>query len=124
MLGIVDELVDQNDVAWRVLRLKRADCAGADDPRDAQLFHRPDVGSMVEFAGHDAVPTTVPREKDDIPVLQLAGQEFIRGAPKRRVDRHPLMGLKAFDFVQSTTANDPDLVHAATALSHGTRETK
>src|SRR3954466_246090 len=43
LLGAVQKLVGQNDIARLVLCLKRTDGAHANNPGDAELLHAPDV---------------------------------------------------------------------------------
>ena len=59
LFGSVDKLVDEDDVAGMVLGLEGTDGADADDPFDAERFHGPDVGAVVEFGGHQAVSSGV-----------------------------------------------------------------
>ena len=47
LFGIINELVDQNNVTRRIFLLQRTDCAGTNDPGNSKLFHRPDIGAMV-----------------------------------------------------------------------------
>ena len=64
-----------------IFALQGADGADADDPGHAELFHGPEVGAMVEFAGQEPMPPAVPREKDDFAAGQFPGQEAVgRGA--------------------------------------------
>ena len=109
-LGAVEKLVGQNDVARPVFFLQRADGADADDPRDAELFHRPDVGAMVQFAGQNAVAAPVARQKNHFAPGELAGEKFIRRRAERRFDLHPFLVGEAFDVIQAAAADDADFV--------------
>jgi len=109
-LGAVEKLIGQDDVARRVFFLQRTDGTDADDPRNSQFFHRPDVRAMVQFTGQNAVTAGVAREEDDFAPGQGAGEQFIGGWTERRFDFHPFLIRETFDGIQAAAANDADLV--------------
>ena len=94
LLGAVEKLVDEHDVARLVFLLQRADGADADDPGDAELLHRPDVGAMIQFAGQNPVAAAVPRQEDHVAPGQLAGEQIVRGRAEGRFDLHPFLVVK------------------------------
>src|SRR5262249_40947116 len=47
----INKLVREDDIARFILSLQRTDGTHADDPRDAQLLHGPNVGAMIQLAG-------------------------------------------------------------------------
>ena len=114
-LGAVEELVRQHDVAGFVFRLQRADGADADDPVDAERFHRPEIGAVVQLAGEEPVAAGVAWEEDDRATCELAREEFIRGIAEGRLDLHPFLVGEALDVVKPAAANDADAMccHAA-----------
>jgi hypothetical protein len=57
--------------------LQGTDRANTDDPGDTQLLHRPDIGSMVEFTGQNAVTTTVTGQEYDLAIAESPGHEII-----------------------------------------------
>ena len=71
----IEELIWQDDVAGLVVRLERSHGTDADNPRDAEFFHRPDVGAMIQFARENAVPARVPRQENHFAARQLTRQQ-------------------------------------------------
>ncbi len=108
LLGAVDELVDQHDVARPVFLLERANGADADDPVDAELFHRPDVGAVVQLGREEAMTAAVAREKDDIAPRETAGEEVVGGRAEGRPDLHPFLLGEALDVIEAAAADDAD----------------
>ena len=124
-LGAVEELVNQHDVARLVFFLQRADGADADDPGDAEFFHRPDVGAMIQFAGQDAVAAAVPRQENHVAPGEFAGEQIVRGRAKGRFDLHPFLVGEAFDVVKAGAADDADaMFRHARIFNRETREKK
>jgi hypothetical protein len=105
-LGAVKKLVNEYDVAGFVFLLQRADRADADDPGDIELFHRPDVGAMIQFTRQYAVTPPVPGQKNYVASGQFAREQVVRGRPEWRFDLHPFLVCEAFDVVKPRAAND------------------
>ena len=49
LLGSIEKLINQHNVARLVFLLQGTDGADADDPLHSQFLHRPNIGAMVEF---------------------------------------------------------------------------
>ena len=88
--------------------LEGADGADADDPGDAEVFHAPEVGAVVEFAGEDAVAASVPGQEDDVASGEFAGEEGVRGWAEGGVELDPFLAGEAFDLVEAAAADDAD----------------
>jgi hypothetical protein len=86
LFGAVHKLVNEHDVARLAFFLQRADGADADDPGDAELFHRPDVGAMVQFAGQNPVAAPVAGKKNHVASGELAGEQIVRRRAERGFD--------------------------------------
>src|ERR1043166_1680855 len=99
LLGAVEKLIRQDDIARVILGLKRTDGADADDPGHPELLHCPDIRTMVQFARQDAMSTAVPRKENDFTALKPARKKVVRGRTKRGFDLHPLLTGKAFDMI-------------------------
>ena len=110
LFGAVHKLVNEHDVARLAFFLQGADGADADDPGDAEFFHRPDVGAMVEFRRQNPVAASVARQKDDIASGQFAGEQIIRWRTEGRPDLHPFLSCKAFDVIKTGAADDADAI--------------
>ena len=108
LFGAVDKLIDQDDVAGVVLGLEGAYCADADDPFDAERFHGPDVGAMVEFGGHQAVSATVSGKEHHFASFQFAHQECVRWFAEGCVHRFPVLVGESVQIVESAAAYDTD----------------
>ena len=74
LFGFVDKLINENNVARAYVFLKRTDRTDADDPLHAELFHGPNVGSMIEFAGKEAMAPRTSREKNNVTTCQGTGE--------------------------------------------------
>src|SRR5262245_47961949 len=99
LLGAIHKLVWKDDITRLVHSLKRADGAHANDPRDAQLLHRVDVCSMIQFGRQNTMFARMSWQKDHLASGKLACEQLIRGASKRRFHLHPFLPAKAFDVI-------------------------
>ena len=88
------------------------------------MFHRPNIGAVIEFAGHESMPTAMPRQKYNIPVAELTCQKLVRWSPERGLYGGPFLSSESFNFIQPTATNDTNFIHVRKPLSHGTKETK
>src|SRR5262245_25108337 len=88
--------------------LERADRADAENPRHAELFHRPHVGAVIQLAGQDAMAASVAREKHHVAPGEPAGEELIAGRAERSFDRNPFLVREPFDVVKPAAADDAD----------------
>src|SRR5579863_820706 len=84
MTGAVEELIGYHELEWLVLFLERSDGRNGDDTLDAELFESMDVGAKIEFAWHDAVAASVPREERDLASFEDAADIGVRGSAERR----------------------------------------
>ncbi len=109
-LGAVEKLIRQYDVAWFVFRLQRTDGTDADDPCNAELFHGPEIGAVIQFAWQDAMAASVAREENDFAPAERASEKFIGWRTKRRFDFHPFLVGEAFDVIKSAAADDADFI--------------
>ncbi len=106
--GAVDKLVGDKQVAGLDFFLETARRADGDDMLHSQRFKGIDIGSRWQFAGQDAVPLTVARQKGEPHPLQLTGDDGITRLTKRGIDidflniRHPL------NIIKPRPPNHPD----------------
>ena len=105
-LGAIQELIHEHDVARFVFRLERTNGAGADDPRDAELFHRPDVGAMIQFAGQNAMAASVAWKENHVAPGKLAGEQFVRRRAERSFDLDPFLIREALNVIEAAAADD------------------
>jgi hypothetical protein len=84
----------------------------------AQLFHRPDVGAVIEFTGENAVASGMARQKDYSSAFEFPGQKLIRSFSEGGFNCHPFLFGEPFDGVKSAAADDPNEMFIAT-LFHG-----
>jgi hypothetical protein len=110
LFGAVEKLVDEHDVARLVFFLQRADGADADDPRDAEFFHRPDIRAMVQFARQNFVAAPVSRQENDFAPGNFSGEKIIRRRAEGRFDFHPFLVGEAFNVVKSGATNNSNFV--------------
>jgi hypothetical protein len=75
---------------------------------DAEFFHRPDVGAMVEFAGQNPVAAPVPRQKNHFASGEFAGEQIVGWRAEWRFDLHPFLVCETFDAVKPGAADDAD----------------
>ncbi len=91
---------------------------------DAEFFHGPDVGAMVQFAGQNAVAASVAREKNDLAPGEFAGEQIVGRFAERRFDRHPFLVGEAFDVIKPGAADDADSMFSTWKIfNRETRET-
>ena len=99
LLRAVEKLVRQDNIARFVFGLKGTHGTDADDPGDAEFFHRPDIGAMIELGGQDAMTAAVAGQKCDIAPRQRSGQQLVGRRPKGRIDLGPFLASKTFYVV-------------------------
>ena len=75
---------------------------------DAEFFHGPDVGAMIQFAGQNPVAASVARQKNHVASGEFAGEQIIGRRAERRFDLHPFLVGEAFEVVKSGAADDAD----------------
>ncbi len=108
LLGAVDELVDEDDVAGAVLALERSDGADAEDPGHAEFFEGPEVGAVGHLGGQQSVSPAVARQEDDVPSGEAAGEQAVGGIAERGAHGDPAGVGEAVDLVEAGAADDPD----------------
>ncbi len=108
LLGAVEELVDEDDVARAVLFLERPDGADTEDPGDAELLERPDVGAMGKFRGEEAMSATVAGEEHDVASGEAAGEKLVGGWAEGGFDLDPAGVGESVDVVEAGATDDPD----------------
>ena len=104
----INKLIHQHDVTRVVFPLERADGADADNPRDADFLHCPNVGAVVQLAGQNAVAPPVAWKEDNLAAREFSAEQGIRRRAKRRADSGPFLVGEAFDVVKPAAANDAD----------------
>ena len=83
LLGAIEELVDQHNVARFVFFLQRTNRAHADDPLHAEFFHGPNIGAVIQFGWQKAVTSSMPGQKNDIAFGKLTGEKLVGWRAKR-----------------------------------------
>src|ERR1041385_4475403 len=106
LLGAIDKLIDEHNVARTIPGLQRTDGAHTDDPVDAELFHGPDIGAMIELGWKQPMSSGVAWQEDDIASIQLPGQELVGRSTERRLNVDPFLAGEAFDLIQAASADD------------------
>jgi hypothetical protein len=107
-LGAVEELVNEHNVTGPVFFLQGTHGTDADKPGDAEFFHRPEIGAMIEFAGKDAVAAAMSGQKNDLASGQSAGEQIVRGRSKRGLDFDPFLAGESIKMVKAGAADDAD----------------
>lgn len=79
LFGVIDELVDEYNVAGFVAGLEGSDGADTNNPGDAGLFEGENIGAVIEFAGEDSMTAAVAREEDDLATGEFAEEQLIGG---------------------------------------------
>src|SRR5690606_24562145 len=82
----VDKLVGDDQVSRLDVGLEAPGGARTDDPRDAELFHRPEVGPIVDRSGRYAVVFAVPRQKGHTLAAHFSERHFVAWRAVRRLD--------------------------------------
>lgn len=106
--GAVEKLVRQHDVTRVVFLLQTTDSGHGDDPAHVQAAQCPEIRTMIQLRGQDAVPFAMPGQEIDAASGQCARHECIGRRAERRLDRDFLAVFEAFEVVQAGTADDAD----------------
>src|SRR5882762_9062165 len=80
----VEKLVRHEKFSRPQIFLQRPDRAHRDDALHSQKLHRVDVCAVVDFAGQDAMPAAVPRQKRNALSLKRTKHYGIRRLAERR----------------------------------------
>jgi len=108
VLGVVIELVRDDDVARPDVLAHAADSADGDDAFNAELLHAVDVRPVVDVRGHQAVSPAVARKEGDPPAEERADAVLVgrpaegRGHPDGPDVREPL------HLIEAAAADDAD----------------
>ena len=78
--------------------------------RDAQLFHRPNIGAMIQFAGQNAMAASVSRQENHFAPGEFAGEKIIRRRAKRRFDFDPFLIGETFNVIKSAAADNANSI--------------
>ena len=65
---------------------------------------------MIQFARHDAMPASVPRQKHHLPSRERAGEKIIRRRAEGRFHFHPFLPGEPFDVIKAASANNTDAI--------------
>src|SRR5262249_31239889 len=117
------ELVEKYHITRLVLGLQRTNSAHADDPGCSEFFKCPDVGSMIEFIGQNAMTPGMTRQEHHLASSQAAGQEIVRRRTKRGFYFDPFLVGEAFDMVEATATDDTDTMFRHAGRYNGLAET-
>ena len=86
VLGIVKQLIGNNDVTGCKLHFQRAAGAYPDHRLDTQRFQRIDIGAVRHFTRSQDVTAPVSRHKRDLLTAQVADDNRVTGWAERSVD--------------------------------------
>ena len=124
-VGLVDELIDDHQMAGLDVFAEGADRPAGQQRLNAELFHGEDIGRIGHNAGIELVALAVAVEKDDLPLAQPAGDQRPAGLAEGRFhgDRLGVRYVRQKGVAQSRPANNTDLrfLHG---LSSGILESK
>src|SRR6185312_2146434 len=105
---LVDELVDQHQVARRHAFPQRADRRDRQHARRAGRLERADIGAVVDLRRREPVPRPMARQEDDARLPQPPADQRSRGgAERRRHDLAPAVG-ETVDVVEPAAAENPE----------------
>src|SRR5579862_9619821 len=116
LLGSVEELIKQDNIARFVLGLERPYRTDTQNPGHPQFLQSPDVGPVIQITGQDSMTAPMTRKKHHFTSLKMTGQKIVGWRAKRGFDLHPFLIGQAFDVIESATADDSNAM-----LRHGGR---
>src|SRR5205823_8461849 len=114
--GAVDELVGDDEVPRRHVRLERPGGAGPDEPGHADPAHGPEVGPVVDAVGWELVAAAVAGQEGHPPPGHGADGEGRRRRPVGRLDGE--LDRVVEERVEAGTAEDADLGLSRTGFAH------
>jgi hypothetical protein len=107
LVSAVDELVDQDEGAWRQVLFERAARRQRDQIGDAGALEDVDIGPVIDVGGRMPMPFVVARQKHDRQPVDLAGQQRSRRLAPRAGDDFRLGLLQARQIVNARAADHP-----------------
>src|SRR5712664_3625918 len=84
-VGMIDELISDQQVARRNMLLHAAGRAHRDQPLDSEFFHPPQVGAIIQLARQYPMATAMARQEDDLDLPKLASIVSVGRLAERRV---------------------------------------
>src|ERR1700730_17719273 len=106
MTGAIVKLVGNQKIQRLQIFLQGADRAHGDDSLDAQLFHRMNVGAVIDLRRKEAVPARVAREEGDTLSLERTHHKGVGWIPKGRSDAHLAWLLEPRHVVKTAASDD------------------
>ena len=107
--GTVEELVGDDEVERLVLLFERSDGGDGDDALDAELLESVNIGTEVEFAGHQDMAATMPGEESDLAALERAADVGVRWSAEGRTNFYFFDFGEAGHGIEPAATDDSDL---------------
>ncbi len=104
----VDVLIDQHEIARRVIFAQAAHRRDRDHIGAAQPLQRVDIGAVVDRGGRLDMAAPVTRQKGHRRAAQAAQQHLIRGPTPGRFDLDPARPLQPVNIIDPRAANHAD----------------
>ena len=104
---LVDELIDEHDVARRE-PLGSEPTAEIDSTRVAPLLQRVDVRAVVDLRRQEAVPAAVARQEEQPRLAELAADERARRLAEGRRDGVLAHVVEAFEIVEAAASQNAE----------------
>ena len=104
----VEELVWNDELKRLMLFFQRTDSRNGNDALDPELLEAMNVGSEIQFAGQDAVPAPVSRQKGYLATLKRTEHIGVRGRAERRLQLDFVHLAQPRHRIQPTAADDSD----------------
>ena len=82
LVGAIEELVWQDDMAGFVLWLEGADGGDGKKPADIERAEGVNIGAVIEFVGEDTMTSGVASEEVDLAVVEASAEDGIGGWAK------------------------------------------
>ena len=105
-MGVVDDLVRDDDGARLVIRVDSSDGGDRHDVLHPLGLQRPHIGLVVDLVRRNGVAIAVPRHEHDFMILDLAKGQRAGRLAVRRADHLPMGDLQICQLGQSGAADN------------------
>ena len=108
MTGAVEKLIRDHELQWLVLFFQRSYGGDGNNAFDPELFEAVNIRAKIKFAGKNAVPACVAREKSDLASFERAAGIGVGRRAERSSQADFFHFSQAWHGVQPAAADDPD----------------
>src|ERR1700693_298277 len=106
--GMIEKLVGDNQVPRMNFLFHTANRADRNNSLNAEAFHSPYIGAVIDFRREETVALSVPGEKSHLPSFQETGEIRSRWLPERGPNADLPDSGEAFHLIETASADNSD----------------